>query len=80
MAEKARLVAFVEVKRAKTLADAAAALSPRQRARLMRSAEILLGEHPEWGPDGVRFDVVLVDAVGQVRRIADAFRLETSDL
>ncbi len=80
VAEKAGLVAFVEVKRAASLAGAAVALSARQRARLMRSAEILLGERPEWGSGGARFDVVLVDAAGSVRRIADAFRLETSDL
>ena len=56
-------------------------LSPRQRARLLAAAEILLAEHPEWegagwGRAGVRFDVLLVDAAGAVRRIADAFRQE----
>jgi hypothetical protein len=28
------------------------------------------------GANGVRFDVMVVDAVGAVRRIADAFRAE----
>ena len=27
-----------------------------------------------WGAAGVRFDVMLVDRTGQVRRVADAFR------
>ena len=76
VAERAGLLAIIEVKRRPTLADAAAALGPRQQARLLASAEILLGEHPEWGRAGVRFDVLLVDGAGQVRRIADAFRLE----
>ncbi len=79
VAEKAGLVAFIEVKRGATLAGAAYTLSARQRGRLMRGAEILLGEHPEWGTSGVRFDVMLVDATGAVRRVVDAFRLETTD-
>lgn len=74
--EKDGLVAFVEVKRGTTLAGAADVLSPRQRGRLLRGAEILLGEHPEWGKAGARFDVMLVDAAGTVRRVADAFREE----
>ena len=51
-------------------------LSARQRGRLIAAAEILLAAHPGWGPAGVRFDVVVVDAAGRVRRIADAFRQE----
>lgn len=76
VAEKAGLLAIVEVKSRPTLADAAAALTPRQRARLIAAAEIVLAEHPDWGCNGVRFDVIVVDAAGAVRRIADAFRAE----
>jgi putative endonuclease len=76
VAEKDGLVAFLEVKHRPSLAGAAHALSPRQRARLLGAAEILLAENPDWGRAGVRFDVILVDAAGLVRRIADAFRLE----
>jgi putative endonuclease len=76
VAEKDGLLAIVEVKARPTLADAAGAVTPRQRARLIAAAEILLAEHPEWGEAGVRFDVMVVDAAGVVRRIADAFRLE----
>ena len=45
-------------------------------ARLLAAADAALAQHPEWGRAGVRFDVLLVDAAGQVRRVADAFRLE----
>ena len=76
VAERHGLAAFVEVKRRATLTGAAWALTPRQRARLLGAAEILLAAHPEWGRAGVRFDVMLVDAAGAVRRIADAFRQE----
>jgi putative endonuclease len=76
LAEKDGLLAIIEVKARPTLADAAAALSPRQQARLLAAAEIVLAAHPGWGANGVRFDLLVVDAAGLVRRIADAFRLE----
>lgn len=76
VAEREGLLAIVEVKARPRLADAAAALAPRQRARLLAAADIVLAANPGWGSSGVRFDVLLVDAAGRVRRIADAFRLE----
>ena len=75
-AERDGLLALVEVKARPNLAQAAAALGPAQRQRLLGAAAILLAEHPDWGRAGVRFDVLLVDAAGRVRRVADAFRLE----
>jgi putative endonuclease len=76
VAERAGLLAVVEVKARPTLSEAAHALSARQRVRLAGAAAQLLAENPQWGEAGVRFDVLLVDRRGQVRRIADAFRLE----
>ena len=74
VAEKDGLLAIVEVKARATLADAAVALSARQQARLVGAADIILANNPLWGIAGVRFDLLLVDAMGSVRRIADAFR------
>jgi putative endonuclease len=74
VAERAGLLAIVEAR--PTLAQAAGALGRRQRARLLAAGAALLAEHPDWGHAGVRFDVLLVDPAGAVRRIADAFRLE----
>jgi putative endonuclease len=76
VAAKPDLLAIVEVKARPTLADAAMALGARQRARLLAAAEIALADHPEWARAGMRFDLIVVDAAGTVRRIADAFRLE----
>ncbi len=70
------LLAIIEVKARRTLTDAALALSARQRGRLIAAADIALAEHPEWAREGMRFDLMLVDSTGTVRRIADAFRLE----
>ena len=76
VAVKPDMLAIVEVKARPTLADAARALGGRQRARLLAAAEIVLAEHPEWAREGMRFDLLVVDAAGTVRRIADAFRWE----
>ena len=75
-AELDGLLAIVEVKQRTTLAEAVACLSLRHRHRLICAAEILLATHPDWGSNGIRFDVIVVDAAGSVRRIADAFRSE----
>lgn len=74
IAERGGMVAMIEVKCRPTLADAACCLQPRQQARLTAAAEHALAVNPDWGHGGVRFDLLLVDRAGQVRRIADAFR------
>ena len=76
LAERDGILAIIEVKARPTLADAAAALSQRQQARLLAAARIVLAAHPDWGANGVRFDLLVVDAAGAVRRISDAFRVE----
>jgi putative endonuclease len=73
-AEREELLAFIEVKARPSLAEAAFALRPNQRARLVAAAECWLAENPGRGAAGIRFDVLLVAADGAVRRIADAFR------
>ena len=75
VAEKAGILSIVEVKSRPSLAEAAVALTARQQTRLLGACEIILAQHPDWGINGVRFDVLVVNAAGQVRRIADAFRL-----
>jgi putative endonuclease len=75
VAEKSGVLSIIEVKARPTLAEAAVALTVRQQARLIGACEIILGLHPDWGINGVRFDVLVVDPAGRVRRIADAFRL-----
>ncbi len=75
-AERAGLLALVEVKARPSLADASAAVGARQQARLLAAACIVMAEHPDWGAAGTRFDVMVVDASGCVRRVVDAFRQE----
>ena len=74
VAEREGLLAFIEVKARPSFREAAFALQPRQRARLVAAAECWLADNPGHGAAGIRFDVLLVAADGAVRRIADAFR------
>ncbi|MBP0447496.1 YraN family protein [Roseomonas sp. SSH11] len=73
VAEREGLLAFIEVKARPSLEEAAFALSPRQKARIMAAAEAWLTAHPGHGSAGMRFDVILVAPTG-LRRIRDAFR------
>jgi putative endonuclease len=75
VAERDGLLAFVEVKARPSLTEAAFALGPRQRARLVAAAECWVAANPGHGTAGMRFDVVIVAADGTARRIADAFRV-----
>ena len=78
VAERDGLTAMIEVKARPSLAAAAYAIQPRQQARLLAAGEIALANNPGWGSAGIRFDVLLVDRVGTVRRVKDAFRAEAA--
>lgn len=75
VAEKDGLLAIIEVKCRPSLAQAATALTARQRVRLIGACDLILARNPGWGRNGVRFDAIMVDSAGRVRRIADAFRM-----
>jgi putative endonuclease len=64
---------FVEVKKSRSFAKAAERLSAAQMARICASAEEFLGTQPRGRLSDVRFDVALVDAMGAVRVIENAF-------
>ncbi len=80
VARRADLLAFIEVKARPTLTQAAWAVSARQQQRLLLAAEAILAEHPAWQAASTRFDVMLVDRAGRVRRVADAFRVEMAEV
>ena len=64
---------FVEVKQSSDFDRAAARVSLRQMKRLYASAEEYLGQMPSGSLTDVRFDVALVNALGEVRIIENAF-------
>ena len=65
---------LVEVKARPTLAEAAADLRPRQRARIARAAEAFRQRRPELADAAVRFDAVLVAPWRRPRHIIGAWR------
>lgn len=66
-------VIFVEVKKSKTFARAAARLLPKQMARIYGAAEEFLGGEPNGQLTNSRFDLAVVDGSGQLQIIENAF-------
>lgn len=60
IAARGRRLAFVEVKRRPTIADAHAALTPQQAARIGRAADYWLDRHPAYRDSEIGLDAVLV--------------------
>jgi len=66
-------VIFVEVKRARTLSEAACRLSSRQIERIVDAAAEYLGRLPAGQLTPARFDLALVDGAGRVEVVENAF-------
>lgn len=66
-------VIFIEVKHSRTHAEAAEHLSARQQARIHASASMFLAGEPAGQDTAARFDVALVDQMGRIEIIENAF-------
>jgi len=66
-------VIFIEVKQSKTHALAAEHLTLRQMARIYSAASEFLAGEPAGQLTDVRFDVALVDAVGRIEVLENAY-------
>lgn len=66
-------VIFIEVKQSRTHALAAEHLTPRQMARIYASASEFLAGEPAGQDTEARFDVALVDSIGQIEILENAF-------
>jgi len=64
---------FVEVKKSGSFARAAARVSPRQMQRIYATASEFLAGEPRGQDTETRFDVALVNGIGQVQIIENAF-------
>ena len=71
-----RIIVFVEVKARGRLDDAAEAVSPRQRRRIVAAAEAWLAAHPEHAGYDMRFDAVLVAPGRLPQHLISAFEAE----
>lgn len=68
-------VIFVEVKKSRTFSAAAERLSRRQMERIYASASEFIEGEPRGQATEVRFDVALVDSVGRIDIVENAFGL-----
>lgn len=66
-------VIFIEVKQSRSHALAAEHLSARQMARIYGAASEFIGGEPAGQLTPVRFDVALVDGVGRIEIVENAF-------
>ena len=66
-------VIFIEVKKSRTHAAAAERLSAWQMQRIWQTASEFLGTVPSGQNTASRFDVALVDAVGRIEILQNAF-------
>jgi putative endonuclease len=73
VALKGKRLAFVELKRRKTVEDAAWTLPAKQRRRIVRAAQYWLAGHPNFSGHDIAFDVVLTAPWAWPRYIENAF-------
>ncbi|MCB5200337.1 YraN family protein [Loktanella sp. TSTF-M6] len=66
-------IVFVEVKKSRSFAQAAARVTRRQADRICRAAMEYVAGEPTGQLTRMRFDVGLVDSVGAVRIVPNAF-------
>jgi putative endonuclease len=76
LARRGRVLAIVEVKSRGEIADAATALSPRQRRRIGRAAQAFLLARPDLAGLVLRFDLMLVAPRRLPQHWHDLWRLE----
>jgi len=77
VAKRRNLVAFVEVKARASLDEAAYAVTPRQRARIIDAAQAWLAAHPEHAELDLRFDAMLIAPRHLPRHVIAAFDAST---
>ena len=73
VARRCNLVAFVEVKARASLDEAAFAVTPRQKARIIDAAQAWLAAHPEHAEFELRFDAMLIAPRHLPRHVVAAF-------
>ena len=66
-------IVFVEVKKSSSFAKAASSLGKRQMARLCRGASEFVATLPKGQLTPIRFDVAVVNGIGAVEIIENAF-------
>lgn len=75
VARKGRLLAFIEVKARRNLAEAAEAIRPQQQARIASAAADFMAGRPAYRDLDGRFDALLLAPGRLPRHVRDAWRI-----
>ena len=73
VAQRGKMLIFVEVKKRRDLEEAAYAISEAQKQRISKGAEAFLKHHPKYQNHDIRFDAILVKLPLEIRHIKDAW-------
>lgn len=71
---KETILCFIEVKKRRSLTEAAYSLSPQQCTRLLGAAEYLLQNFTQWHYNSLRFDLITFDRKDQILWLEDIIR------
>ena len=74
IAQRASVIAFIEVKARPLVATAIESVSAHQRRRITRAALVFLQKRPDLAEHHMRFDLILVTPGKLPRHIVDAWR------
>lgn len=64
---------FAEIKERQTLDSAAYAVSPTQKQRLIRGAQVFVSQHPQYAEYDIRFDAILIVFPWQIKHLKNAW-------
>ena len=76
IAQRGRVISFIEVKARLDATAALDAVTALQRARIARAADVFIQRRPACADFEIRFDVMIVGSSLLPKRIADAWRPE----
>ncbi|MCV6595566.1 MAG: YraN family protein [Mangrovicoccus sp.] len=73
IARRDNVLRFIEVKKARSHAQAAERVTARQQARIICAAQEYLGQCPDGLDSDMQFDVALVDGAGRLHILESVF-------
>ena len=73
VARRDDVLAIIEVKRRRTVAEALEAVKPQQRRRLLAAGQQLAGQHPAWRQLSLRLDLIALAPGRLPRHIENAW-------
>jgi putative endonuclease len=79
IASKGKALVFVEVKRRRTEREGLEAITPRNRARIYRTAEFFLAKNPKVTGHTMRFDAMILSSILSISHLKNAWQENDCD-